>query len=88
MKRLDLIIDALESAHYTSDTGVVGLKKLRLNEALAAARELRALHPVAYAENPINFYICKDETNIFIYVSKEKTTTFNKPLYTLDEVTK
>ena len=51
-------------------------------------RELKALKPVAYAENPINFYICKDDTSTFIYASKEKTTTFNKPLIALDEVTK
>ena len=41
MNRLDLIIDALESAHHTCDTGVVGLTTLRLDTALAAARELK-----------------------------------------------
>ena len=47
MQRIDLIIDALESAHHTNDTVVMGLTKLRLDTALAAARELKALKPVA-----------------------------------------
>lgn len=47
MDKIDLIIDALESAHHTCDTGVVGLTTLRLDTALAAARELKALKPVA-----------------------------------------
>jgi len=50
MNRLDIIIDALESAHHTNDTGVMGLTKLRHDVALAAARELKALQPVAYID--------------------------------------
>ena len=52
MNRLDLIIDALESAHHTNDTGVMGLTKSRLDVALAAARELRAMKPEGIS--PIN----------------------------------
>ena len=48
MNKIDLIIDALESAHHTNDTVVMGLTKLRLDTALAAARELKALKPVAW----------------------------------------
>jgi len=48
VNRLDLIIDALESAHHTNDTVVMGLTKLRLDTALAAARELKALKPVGF----------------------------------------
>ena len=44
MKRLDLIIDALEISYTTE----MSTSDRRLcNEALAAARELRALEPVA-----------------------------------------
>ena len=50
MNKIDLIIDALESAHHTNDTGVMGLTKLRLDTALAAAHELKALKPVAYMD--------------------------------------
>jgi len=48
MNKLDLIVDALESAHCTNDTAVMGLTKSRLDAALAAARELRDMKPVAY----------------------------------------
>lgn len=41
MKRLDLIIDALESVYTAEDMSVV-------MDALAAARELRELEPVAW----------------------------------------
>ena len=52
MDKIDLIIDALESAHHTNDTGVMGLTKSRLDVALAAARELRAMKPEGIS--PIN----------------------------------
>lgn len=48
MSRIDLIIDALESAHHTNNTGVMCLTKSRIDVALAAARELKALKPVAW----------------------------------------
>jgi hypothetical protein len=41
MSKIDLIIEALESAHHTNDTGIMGLTKLRHDVALAAARELK-----------------------------------------------
>jgi hypothetical protein len=52
MNKIDLIIDALESAHCTNDTGVMGLTKMRRDVALSAARELQTLqpHPDHYAE--------------------------------------
>jgi hypothetical protein len=83
MKKIDLIIDALRQA-YEDTPGWVE----KVNEAIYAARELRELKPVAYTENPINFYIRKQETGAFIYVSKEKTPTFYTPLIALDEMTK
>jgi len=48
MNKLDLIIDALESAHHTNDTSIMGLTKLRHTVALDAARELKELNPVAW----------------------------------------
>ena len=56
MSRLDLIIDALESAHHTNDTGVMGLTKLRHDVALAAARDLRQ----ELAKPEQEPYFCKD----------------------------
>jgi len=48
MKRIDLIIDALELFH---DTPMVENERNVLLKALAAARELKALKPVAFIEN-------------------------------------
>jgi hypothetical protein len=48
MNKIDLIIDALESAHHTNDTSIMGLTKLRHTVALDAARELRDMKPVAW----------------------------------------
>ena len=54
MKRLDVIIDAL-----TCDYGFYDVPKLK--EALAAARELRELKPVAWKEKNTTFCsTCKD----------------------------
>ena len=80
MNKIDLIIDALESAHHTNDTGVMGLTKLRLDTALAAARELKALKPVAWMLPKYNDVISAYET--------DGTGIYNIPLYALDEVTK
>ena len=41
MDKIDLIIAALESIYYTKDTSII-------QNALTAARELKALKPVAY----------------------------------------
>jgi len=79
MNRLDLIIDALESAHNTNDTGVLGLTKLRHDVALAAARELRALEPVAWAAT--------SEDGAVEAIGYSESRRFDTPLYAL-EVTK
>ena len=55
MDKIDLIIDALESAHHTNDTGVMGLTKSRLDVALAAARELKATYPQGAKVRPAEF---------------------------------
>ena len=75
MNKIDLIIDALESAHHTNDTGVMGLTKLRLDTALAAARELKALKPVAWVDWSMDGSQYSDTE-----------TSYGTPLYALDEV--
>ena len=79
MDKIDLIIDALESAHHTNDTGVMGLTKLRLDTALAAARELRELEPVAWRVGGINFYT-QDVAKAQSHAKKQPLF----PLYALD----
>jgi hypothetical protein len=83
MKQLDLIIDALL---YTQATPLnYGLWE-RVNEALAAARELRALKPVAwYAQDNLEIH-----NEIEVIWSSEKPAYAEAfiPLYALDEVTK
>jgi len=46
MNRLDLIIDALENCK-----GLTQIDRAHLKKALAAARELKALKPVAYMDS-------------------------------------
>ena len=45
MQRIDLIIDALEHCK-----GLTQIDRMHLKKALTAARELRALKPVAYMD--------------------------------------
>jgi len=80
MNKLDLIINAFESAHHTNDTGVLGLTKLRHDVALTAARELRELKPVGYGFKGLNDQIMDCTT--------DKDVEYCIPLYALDEVTK
>lgn len=73
MNRLDLIIDALdvsESLFYD---------QTKLQEALAAARELRALQPVG------EFMIAADINGKNCYIQVEDKDTFTFTLYALDE---
>jgi hypothetical protein len=79
MNKIDLIIDALELARNEIHDPTLWTDKV--DEALAAARELRELKPVAWAA------IDKETNNWFV------TTCFDAqeceiPLYALDEVTK
>ena len=71
MNKIDLIIDALESA-YEDKAGWCD----KVNEALYAARELKALKPVGYMDN--KGILFNDTTHPHL----------NTPLYALDEVTK
>ena len=77
MNRLDLIIDALERANELWLTEPIGEK------ALAAARELKALKPVAW--------MVRDQVDGCRYPSalKNPAGSINgesQPLYALDEV--
>jgi len=78
MNKIDLIIDALQELMY-SNSSTIAAKKYRA--ALAAARELKALQPVAFIENHKagqNLSWSQDD------LPYAKAT----PLYALDEVTK
>ena len=80
MNRLDLIIDALE---YASQFGFDITTKESINgidEALAAARSLRELKPVAWGAKSIY--------GGFEGLSFDKQPRFDTPLYALDEETK
>ena len=71
MNKLDLIIDALESA-YEDKAGWCD----KVNEALYAAHELKALKPVGYIDKKGLMF--NDTTHPHLHTS----------LYALDEVTK
>jgi len=77
MNRLDLIIDALENAVHNfagDDT------EEKCIAALAAARKLRELKPVAWAAPSIY--------GGFEGLSFDKSSRFDTPLYALNEETK
>ena len=76
--KLDLIIDALEMAEDKVESAYVAI---HINEALAAARELKALQPVAWQceGRLLNKFDASE------YLVKPTNIT---PLYALDEVTK
>ena len=72
MNKIDLIIDTLENCK-----GLTQIDRAHLKKALAAARELRALKPVAWwnPEYESDFKIALNEFQ-----------GWNVPLYALDEV--
>ena len=76
MEKIDLIIDALENSEPTG-TGWVHVHEQKHQAALAAARELKALKPVAWwnPEYESDFAIALNEFQ-----------GWNVPLYALDEV--
>ena len=71
MNKIDLIIDALEEAVNKVESAYVAI---HIDEALAAARELKALEPVAWMGSAGLGY--------------DKNKYLSIPLYALDEVTK
>jgi hypothetical protein len=77
MNRLDIIIDVLEIAANEVESAYVAS---HIDEALAAARELKALKPVAWiGDKPFS---------ITRYETVAVKAGFSTPLYALDEVTK
>jgi len=81
MNRIDLIIDALENAVHNfagDDT------ESKCIAALAAARELQALQPVA----AIHSFVGGGNYIFYLTTSKEKKHENDILLYALDEVTK
>jgi len=83
MNKIDLIIDALESA-YEDKAGWCD----KVNEALYAARELKALKPVAFCSLTPNGMIGYFDGKPKIMVGKVGNDCHTTPLYALDEVTK
>jgi len=79
MSKLDLIIDALYKVELLFESHGQYPHTLReVNEALAAARDLRELKPVAWMLPKYNDVISAYET--------DGTGIYNIPLYALDEV--
>jgi hypothetical protein len=82
MNRIDTIIDALYKTKLLMDAHGQYPHTLReVDEALAAARELQALKPAAWAEK-------KSIHGGYEGLSFDKQPRFDTPLYALDEVTK
>ena len=81
MNRLDTIIDALYKTKLLMDAhGQYPHTLGEVDEALAAARELRELKPVAWSgDKPFS---------ITRYETVAVRAGFSTPLYALDEVTK
>ena len=77
MNKIDLIIDALEKASYVP-RGVLypAGHHMQIAQALAAARELKALKPVGYMDSK------------GVLFNNTTHPHLNTPLYALDEVTK
>ena len=71
MNKLDLIIDRLEHCK-----GLTQIDRMHLKKALAAARELRALKPVAWA--------AKSVYGGYEGLSFDKQPRFDIPLYALE----
>lgn len=80
MNRIDLIIDALYKTKLLMDAHGQYPHTLReVDKALAAARELKALEPVAWMLYGANCYL---------RIPHDVSCGHYTPLYALDEVTK
>ena len=84
MNRLDLIIDALDLATETSEFERINTL---YKQALAAARELKALKPVGIRYNYFGTVVSPYSDGLFDRLEKYPDIELQK-LYTLDEVTK
>ena len=83
MNKIDLIIDALENCK-----GLTQIDRAHLKKALAAARELKALKPVAWITN--NYEQDRSATTFDVEMANRWRNKGWRiaPLYALDEVTK
>jgi hypothetical protein len=88
MNKIDLIIDYLDNIGEVTfaHQGWAGVE--RLNKALAAARELKALKPKAFCALTPNGMIGYFDGKPMIMVGKVGNDCHTTPLYALDEVTK
>ena len=80
MQKIDLIIDALENSEPTG-TGWVHVHEQKHQAALAAARELQALKPVAWVTTEQFASTAHNVTRVSLH---QKINGI--PLYALDEV--
>jgi cytochrome c553 len=82
MQRLDTIIDALEQADRMRRKQ--GYTEEYLQEALAAARELKALKPVAMVDHSHPF----SDDSVYMIANYKRSFPSGTKLYALDEDTK
>ena len=88
MNKIDIIIDVLEIAANEVESAYVAS---HIAEALAAARELRELKPVAWcslAENGSMNYSSGKPMIMVHQIDHEPNEYMETPLYALDEETK
>ena len=81
MNRLDLIIDNIMYARIIKESAH---QDELLDEALAAARELKALEPVAIVDHSHPF----SDDSVYMIANYERSFPSGTKLYALDEVTK
>jgi len=81
VNRLDLIIDNIMYARIIKESAH---QDELLDEALAAARELKALEPVAIVDHSHPF----SDDSFYMIANYERSFPSGTKLYALDEVTK
>jgi hypothetical protein len=82
MSKIDLIIDALELAIRETQHPSLCIDKF--DEALAAARKLRELKPVAMVDHSHPF----SDDSVYMIANYERSFPSGTKLYALDEVKK
>jgi hypothetical protein len=88
MNKIDLIIDALEMAsHVPRGVMYPAGYHMQIAQALAAARELKALKPVGIRYNYFGTVVSPYSDGLFDRLEKYPDIELQK-LYALDEVTK
>lgn len=84
MNKIDLIIDALIAFDVMAHEQKIPVYIDEAHKALAAARELRALQPVAMVDHSHPF----SDDSVYMIANYERSLPSGTKLYALDEVTK